>query len=231
MSNQRIITVFTSKGGKTKIETDVTTWGELKPLVEETIDLTNLQPTESVTKTTLLHSEAILPVMDFVLFLRPIKQKAGANYSDMSFKELRTHLTDKDKEDLKASTGQNWTRVTRVDIEAQLSKSESKVGTPVNTEIVEEAQVPSPSPKAKKSEDKVQQFVPISDPSITNLDRINTVKDLLQEICDTSDNDEVCNAVDLAKFEVDNVLEAIKNSPKDCNLDEEYAELLKGFDN
>lgn len=116
MSNQRKVTVFTSKGGKQVIETSATTWGELKPLVEEHYDLENLQPTENITKTTLLHVEAALPASDFVLFLRPIKTKSGANYEDMGFKELRALLTDEDKVQLAEEIGRNWTTASTQDL-------------------------------------------------------------------------------------------------------------------
>jgi len=81
--NQRTVTLYSTKGGSQKVQTDVSTWGELKPIVAGRYDLSNLQATESVGKTTLEHEDAALPAGDFVLFLRPIRTKSGmASYED-----------------------------------------------------------------------------------------------------------------------------------------------------
>jgi len=114
----RVITLFSTKGGKQKLNTDVTTWGELKLLVEEYYDLVNLQAVENITKTTLDHPEAVLPEGNFVLFLRPINTKGGIrkpSYSiqDLEFSELRALVTtDEIKEHLNKQTpGKNWTQL------------------------------------------------------------------------------------------------------------------------
>lgn len=75
----KTIRVFTSRGSQNTITTDATTWGELKPQIEEFYDLTNLQAAESVNKTSLIHKDAVLPDQDFVLFLRPVRTKAGGS--------------------------------------------------------------------------------------------------------------------------------------------------------
>jgi len=77
MANPRTVTLYSTKGGSKKIETSAATWGELRPLVGESYDLSNLQPTESVGKTTLVHEDATLPEGDFILFLRPVRTKSG----------------------------------------------------------------------------------------------------------------------------------------------------------
>lgn len=194
MSNQRVITVFTSKGKKQKIETDVTTWGDLKPLVEEHYDLSNLQPTENVNKTTLLHQDAALPEGNFVLFLRPVKTKSGGEFDNMSFKDLRANLTDADKEALQETTGKNWTRVTKQDLIDQLNSRSSNT----SESVVEEVQEETVSEDSNAIE------------SVTNLQRIELVKTTLQAICENSENEEICERVELLEDEVAGIKDLIE---------------------
>lgn len=110
----RTITVYATRGGVQTIDTEATTWGELKPIVEEHYDLENLIATEGINKTTLEHKDAKLPDSDFTLFLRPSKFKAGAtDFDELSFKELREMLTDEDKKRLAEEYNENWTRLSR----------------------------------------------------------------------------------------------------------------------
>ena len=90
---QREITIYATRGGKMeKIMTDVTTWGELKPLVKKAgYDLSSLLAAESFTKHDLVNDLALLPVENFRLFLRPKQTKSGA---EMSYKELRGAIKD-----------------------------------------------------------------------------------------------------------------------------------------
>lgn len=90
---QREITIYATRGGKMeKIMTDVTTWGELKPLVKKAgYDLYSLLAAESFTKHDLVNDLALLPVENFRLFLRPKRTKSGA---EMSYKELRGAIKD-----------------------------------------------------------------------------------------------------------------------------------------
>jgi hypothetical protein len=111
----RQITIYSTKYGIKKIDSDATTWGELKNEIIETggYDLTNLTATENVNKTTLESMEAVLPEGDFVLFLRATKFKAGADYANMSFADLRSHLTDELKELIKERYNRNWTQLSK----------------------------------------------------------------------------------------------------------------------
>ncbi len=94
MSTKRVITVFSTQGKqKAKIETDVTTWGQLKPmLVAEQYNLDKLLATESVRRTDLINEGAILPETDFTVFLRPAATKSGADVSGMSYSDLRASI-------------------------------------------------------------------------------------------------------------------------------------------
>lgn len=98
MSTVRKVTIYSTKGAKrTVIETNVTTWGELEPLVSETYDLDNMQAVENQRKTTLSVAKAELPEGDFTLFLKPIKTKAGLSQEEvenMSYSEARETVRD-----------------------------------------------------------------------------------------------------------------------------------------
>lgn len=79
MSTERIISIYSSRGGAKTITTGVTTWKELLPLVKaQGYPVNDLHVTENVRKTTLEHEDAILPEGDFTLFMRPKKTKSGA---------------------------------------------------------------------------------------------------------------------------------------------------------
>lgn len=213
MSNQRTVTVFTSKGKKSKIVTDVAVWGDLEPLVKaEGYDLKNLQPTENITKTTLLNKEAGLPLVDgvlvdFVLFLRPIKTKSGVDYDKMAFKDLRAELNDDDKSVLEEKTGKNWTRVTKQDIIDQLkSRLYVDVDSSMNTAVeVEETGL------ANAIE------------SVNNTTRVSLLKQVLTGISENSSSTEVIERVDLIKDEVEGLKEAIARELSPESLAEKEA--------
>lgn len=126
----RQITIYSTKYGIKKIDSDATTWGELKNEIIETggYDLTNLTATENVNKTTLESMEAVLPEGDFVLFLRATKFKAGADYANMSFANLRSHLTDELKELIKEKYNRNWTQLSKKKL-AEFLTEQDKLGT------------------------------------------------------------------------------------------------------
>ncbi len=196
----RTVTVFATKGKRTaKIETDVTTWGELKSLVSnEGYDLGSLNATESITRTDLAHQDAVLPTGDFTLFLRPAKTKSGVDYSSMGFKELRAELTQTDKEALASETGKNWTRCSKEDIATYLSNKSAGASTTTSTtdDASEEA-----------SENASENAIENAD---NNTARIALVEKLLAEIKDTCETDEVSDRVDLVSDEIEGLVEAIQ---------------------
>src|SRR6218665_1087901 len=59
--NERKITVFSTNGTYIEIKTAATVWSELKPLVQEHYALDNLNPTESVGKTSFRRFCALSP--------------------------------------------------------------------------------------------------------------------------------------------------------------------------
>jgi hypothetical protein len=111
----RTITLFTTYGGIKKIETDVQIWGELESLAAaEGIDTSRLIATESVRKTDLNHAEAILPEGNFTVFFRKAETKAGADFSQYSYRDCRNEISEIYKRDENAKDyfnqgGKNYT--------------------------------------------------------------------------------------------------------------------------
>lgn len=75
----RLVTVLSTKdNNKKEITTDVTTWGELKPLIDAAgIATGNMKAMVRSTKATLEHTSALLPTEAFTIFLTPGKVKSG----------------------------------------------------------------------------------------------------------------------------------------------------------
>jgi hypothetical protein len=74
----RTVTVYASKTRERQtIETDVTTWGELLPLIDSSIGAKDADVTIRETRTSLQHPDAQLPEGDFLIFVYPKKVKSG----------------------------------------------------------------------------------------------------------------------------------------------------------
>ena len=109
----REIVAYATKGGKiAKINTDVKTWGELKPLLKrEGYDLDSLLAAESINRSDLVNDLAVLPEGPFRVFLRPKQTKSGA---DLPYKEVRAKVqaliaSDGDVAKAHFNEGKNYT--------------------------------------------------------------------------------------------------------------------------
>jgi|GEM_PF-6910242 len=236
MSNSRKITVFSTKGKqKAHIDTDVATWGELKPLIEnEGYDVSSLHATENINRTNLEHKDAVLPEKAFTLFLRPKKTKSGATDADidaMSFKDLRAALTDSDKTAISEMFDKNYTRCSTDNLKEYLkSKGDS------TEEVAEEAEV-------EEVAETVEETTEDAETPVTPLDKANQVKALLSEICEESDNEDICGRTEVMVEDAEGLiadLEAIyspeaaaakakaeEEAAEAKRLDEEETERLK----
>ena len=89
----REIVAYATKGGKiAKINSDVKTWGELKPLLKmEGYDLNSLLAAESINRADLVNDLAVLPEGPFRVFLRPKQTKSG---TDLPYKEVRAKVQE-----------------------------------------------------------------------------------------------------------------------------------------
>ena len=224
MSTQRKITVFSTKGKqKAHIDTDVTTWGELKSLIsDEGYDIDSLNAIENVNRTTLQHKDAKLPEGEFTVFLAPKKTKSGGKkaVADMSFKELRAELTDADKSAISEMFGKNYTRCSTDNLREYL---ESKSVT--STESAPEAVVEETAEVQEVTED-------VEIPR-TPLDKANQVKSLLNEICDETDNDDICERIEDMVDSCDGLIEDLTDlaSPEVAAAKKAEEEELENLEN
>lgn len=183
----------------------ITTWGTLRSLLSnEGYDLENLKPTENINKTTLEHIDAVLPVGDFRLFLRPSKTKSGGfDVAGKGFKELRAMITTEEVKSYLSGLvpGKNWTQLSTETLKDGLanfnngsSNSSEATVTEVPNEVVEET-VSVKSNKQKAVE----------------------AKKLLQSIYDTTTCDEVEERVENLLDEMDGLISELE----DCDEDED----------
>ena len=90
----RKVKVYTTSGMPGTIETNVTTLGELKPLLRQReINIDGMKLLVGETKNELALDEALLPETDFKLFLMPAKTKSGVDFDEME--EAQERIEDK----------------------------------------------------------------------------------------------------------------------------------------
>ena len=80
MASRRKIIIYSQATSQSKeIESDATTWGQLKKAVEEAImnSVTTVKAVVRETRNTLDNDDAVLPSGEFTIFLLPVKVKSG----------------------------------------------------------------------------------------------------------------------------------------------------------
>ena len=203
----REIVAYATKGGKiAKINSDVKTWGELKPLLKrEGYDLNSLLAAESINRADLVNDLAVLPEGPFRVFLRPKQTKSGA---DLPYKEVRAKVqeliaSDGDVAKAHFNEGKNYTTkkgdelnvllnsykggsVTTSSAKAEPKKAESKVKEEAIKAEVSKAEEKA-SPKASEAQEfseegciKVAVEALSKIKSVDTTDVISLVKDLLK---------------------------------------------------
>lgn len=215
--NTREITVVATKGGRIeKIETNVSTWGELRELIQDKYDLQNLKAVENINKTTLEHIDAVLPENNFRLFLRPSKTKSGASspdFSSMSFAEMKEFI--KANEDAKSYlnetaklSGRNWTQLKTEErrealIEWNISLNGSQSTTPTTQEEI--------------TEDCEEVF-------LNSNQKIEKALQLLDEVVDDIDDEEAYEIFDSIKEDVETLKEYLPEEEDNSESEEERLE-------
>lgn len=195
----REIVAYATKGGKiAKINTDVKTWGELKPLLKrEGYDLNSLLAAESINRADLVNDLAVLPEGPFRVFLRPKQTKSG---TDLPYKEVRAKVqeliaSDGDVAKAHFNEGKNYTTKKGDELNVLLN---SYKGGSVTTSSAK-AEPKKEEPKAPKAEEKAspkaseaQEFseegcIKVAVEALSKIKSVNTanvislVKDLLNE--------------------------------------------------
>ena len=150
----REIVAYATKGGKiAKINSDVKTWGELKPLLKrEGYDLNSLLAAENINRADLVNDLAVLPEGPFRVFLRPKQTKSGA---DLPYKEVRAKVqeliaSDGDVAKTHFNEGKNYTTKKGDELNVLLN---SYKGGSVTTSSAK-AEPKKEEPKAPKAEEK-----------------------------------------------------------------------------
>jgi hypothetical protein len=100
MSKRLVTLKLTTQKDVIKHDSAARTFGELKKELNN-VKWTGMRVVERTNKTTLQHSDAVLPATDFVLFLVPEKVKAGfgkglkklKNIDSASYNDTRSHIS------------------------------------------------------------------------------------------------------------------------------------------
>ena len=147
----REIVAYATKGGKiAKINSDVKTWGELKPLLKmEGYDLNSLLAAESINRADLVNDLAVLPEGPFRVFLRPKQTKSGA---DLPYKEVRAKVqeliaSDGDVAKAHFNEGKNYTTKKGDELNVLLNSYKGGSGTTSSAKV-------EPKKEAVKAEEK-----------------------------------------------------------------------------
>lgn len=122
------VTVYSTSGkNNVTIETNATTFGQLKPtLVEHGFNLSGMKAVVGETKVTLEADGVILPTEDFKLFLMPVKTKSGVDIQSLDrpgiYSEIQ-RLIEKDGDSARNHFNQhgNYTRTKTIDLKDLLS--------------------------------------------------------------------------------------------------------------
>ena len=195
----REIVAYATKGGKiAKINTDVKTWGELKPLLKgEGYDLNSLLAAESINRADLVNDLAVLPEGPFRVFLRPKQTKSGA---DLPYKEVRAKVqeliaSDGDVAKAHFNEGKNYTTKKGDELNVLLNSYKGGSGTTTSSAKAEPKKEEPKAPKAEeKASPKASEAQEVSEEgcievavealskikSVDTADVISLVKDLLK---------------------------------------------------
>ena len=198
----REIVAYATKGGKiVKINTDVKTWGELKPLLkQEGYDLNSLLAAESINRADLVNDLAVLPEGPFRVFLRPKETKSGA---DLPYKEVRAKVqeliaSDGDVAKAHFNEGKNYTTKKGDELNVLLNSYKGGSGATTSSAKAEpkkeavKIEAPKAEEKASPKASEAQEFseegcIKVAVEALSKIKSVNTanvislVKDLLNE--------------------------------------------------
>ena len=192
----REIVAYATKGGKiAKINTDVKTWGELKPLLKiEGYDLNSLLAAESINRADLVNDLAVLPEGPFRVFLRPKQTKSGA---DLPYKEVRAKVqeliaSDGDVAKAHFNEGKNYTTKKGDELNVLLNSYKGGSVTTSSAKAEPKKEAIKAEEKASPKASEAQEFseegcIKVAVEALSKIKSVNTanvislVKDLLNE--------------------------------------------------
>ena len=121
----RKIKIYTNVGMPGTIETNVSTLGELKPLLSQReINFIGMKMLVGETKNELSVDEAVLPEGDFKLYLMPAKTKSGVDFDEME--EAIERIENK--------VDRILSKLDSINTSSVVSTSASKVADPISLE-------------------------------------------------------------------------------------------------
>ena len=192
----REIVAYATKGGKiAKINSDVKTWGELKPLLKrEGYDLNSLLAAESINRADLVNDLAVLPEGPFRVFLRPKQTKSG---TDLPYKEVRAKVqeliaSDGDVAKTHFNEGKNYTTKKGDELNVLLNSYKGGSGTTSSAKAEPKKEAVKAEEKASPKTSEAQEFseegcIKVAVEALSKIKSVNTanvislVKDLLNE--------------------------------------------------
>ena len=191
----REIVAYATKGGKiAKINSDVKTWGELKPLLKkEGYDLNSLLAAESINRADLVNDLAVLPEGPFRVFLRPKQTKSGA---DLPYKEVRAKVqeliaSDGDVAKAHFNEGKNYTTKKGDELNVLLNSYKGGSGTTSSAKAEPKKEAAKAEEKASPKASEAQEFseegcIKVAVEALSKIKSVDTtaivslVKDLLK---------------------------------------------------
>ena len=191
----REIVAYATKGGKiAKINSDVKTWGELKPLLKmEGYDLNSLLAAESINRADLVNDLAVLPEGPFRVFLRPKQTKSGA---DLPYKEVRAKVqeliaSDGDVAKAHFNEGKNYTTKKGDELNVLLNSYKGGSVTTSSAKAEPKKEAVKAEEKASPKASEAQEFseegcIKVAVEALSKIKSVNTanvislVKDLLK---------------------------------------------------
>ena len=204
MSNTRTITIYNTRGGKPKkIETDVATWGELRPLIKnEGFEIDKQYATESVRKTDLNNEAAVLPAENFIVFLRAKKTKSGVALGYKDAKTLIKKIIGEDGAYAKAHFCgvKNYTHMSTVDLNAALNSYVTPVAV-AKQDNVDDVVEDVTTHEAHSCDDELFELSPS--------EKLDNAKDLIYSVCATINTDDVDDRVESICEDIDALKEDI----------------------
>ena len=182
----RRILLWSPKTGKKEFSTSVSTWGELKTLLDqENIAYSGMKVIVGETKNTIETDEAVLPAGDFTLYFMVKKSKAGKRKRGEINRDIKS-LIERDGEKAKAhfNAGGNYTRKPSDELEELINSYQSipsqtaeVASGPGNEEDIEVAKVREIARKLEEEGD----FSHIGD----NFDKkLSNLVEKLKSLCD-----------------------------------------------
>ena len=146
-TTKRKVLVYTTVGNNaTEIESDAKLWSELQTQLGQigVSNFTKLKCVVGESKVTLESPNAVLPNENFTLFILPKKNKSGANYDSMSYREMKAEVKAIITKNPEAKSyfkdgSKNWTQLSTDKMRNLLKNyhGDSKAET-VKEEVIEE---------------------------------------------------------------------------------------------